>query len=104
MIIAPGYIGIDISKDHLDIFDGQARRIPNTVSDIAAFVATLPSPHQVLFEATGRYDRLLRVALEQAGIGFARVNPAKARAFAHAAGWLAKTDRIDAQMLAGMAQ
>jgi transposase len=58
----------------------------------------------VLFEATGRYDRLLCQALEAAGIAFARVNPARARDFARATGRLAKTDRIDAQMLAAMAQ
>lgn len=104
MIIAPGYIGIDVSKDHLDIFDGSARRIGNTPEAIAALLADLTRPRLVLFEATGRYDRHLQQQLHAAGIGFARVNPLQARAFARATGRLAKTDAIDAQMLAAMAQ
>jgi transposase len=70
----------------------------------------------VLLEATGSYDRPLRQALTAAAIGFARVNPARARDFARATGMLAKhalgrpcgptrgTDRTDARMLAAMAQ
>lgn len=104
MIIAPGYIGIDISKDHLDIFDGAAWRIANTPEAIAVVLERLGTPRLVLFEATGRYDRHVRQALSAAGIGFARVNPLHARAFARATGQLAKTDRIDAKMLAAMAQ
>jgi transposase len=104
MIIAPGYIGIDISKDHLDIFDGTARRIANTPEAIAALVGELAEPRLVLFEATGSYDRHLQQALAAAGIGFVRVNPLHARAFARATGQLAKTDSIDARLLASMAQ
>ena len=104
MIIAPGFIGIDVSKDHLDIFDRTSRRIANTGPEIAAMVAGLETPRLVLFEATGRYDRHLMAALQAAGIGFARVNPIQARAFARATGRLAKTDRLDARMLAAMAQ
>lgn len=104
MIIAPGFIGIDVSKDHLDIFDGSARRIANTAPAIAQYLSGLDSPHLVLFEATGRYDRLLQQHLHSAGIGFARVNPLHARAFARASGQLAKTDAIDARLLAAMAQ
>ena len=84
MIIAPGYIGIDISKDYLDIFDGTAHRIANTPEAIAAYVGELADTQLVLFEATGRYDRQLQQMLHQAGIGFARVNPLHARAFARA--------------------
>ena len=58
----------------------------------------------MLFEATGRYDRQLQQQLHAAGIDFARVNPLQARAFARATGQLAKTDAIDARMLAAMAQ
>src|SRR5918994_232018 len=58
----------------------------------------------VLFEATGSYDARLRKALEAAGVSFARVNPGRARDFARATGRLAKTDAIDARMLALMAQ
>jgi transposase len=58
----------------------------------------------VVFEATGHYDAALRGALSEAGIAFARVNPARARDFARASGVLAKTDAVDARMLAAMAQ
>jgi transposase len=104
MIIAPGFIGIDVSKQHLDIFEGAARRILNSPEAIAAWVGGLARTDFVLFEATGRYDRRLRQLLGQAGIGFSRVNPAQARAFARATGRLAKTDAIDARLLALMAQ
>ncbi len=104
MIIAPGYIGIDVSKDYLDIFDGSTHRIANEAVAIVEYLAGLDAPQLVLFEATGRYDRLLRQALGAAGIAFARVNPLHARAFARACGVLAKTDTIDAHLLAAMAQ
>jgi transposase len=58
----------------------------------------------VVFEATGVYDLELREALRQAGIRFARINPARARDFARASGRLAKTDPIDARMLAAFAR
>lgn len=104
MNIAPGFIGIDVSKHHLDLFEGTARRIPNSPEAIAAWVDGLCGSEFVLFEATGRYDRHLRELLHKAGIGFARVNPAHARDFIRSTGRLAKTDAIDARMLALMAQ
>jgi len=104
MNIAPGYIGIDVSKDHLDIFDGAVHRIANTPEAIRSLLRGRDAPRLVLFEATGRYDRHLQQELAALGIGFARVNPLHARAFARATGRLAKTDRIDARLLAAMAQ
>src|SRR5580698_1698967 len=108
MNIAPGLIGIDIAKQHLDVFDaalGRAVQIPNTPAAISALIARWPNkPACVLFEATGAYDAALRHALDQDGIRFARVNPRRARDFARAAGFLAKTDALDAAMLAAMAQ
>lgn len=108
MTIAPGFIGIDVSKANLDIFDpavGHNRRIANTAAAIEALIAPWRAkPVFVLFEATGRYDSRLRQALAAAGVAFARVNPLKARDFARAAGFLAKTDAVDAQMLAMMAE
>jgi len=104
MTIHPGFVGIDISKYHLDIFeDGRTERFANTAESVAGLAGRWHGRF-VLFEATGRYDRHLRQVLEAAGIAFARVNPARARDFARATGRLAKTDRIDAQMLAAMAQ
>jgi transposase len=108
MKIHPGFVGIDISKQFLDVFDssvGTVRRIGNHPEAIDLLIAGWTG-HDVfvLFEATGRCDKALRRALSAAGIGFARVNPARARDFARAAGFLAKTDAIDARMLAAMAQ
>jgi len=106
MIINPSVVGIDISKHHLDIFDalnGAAIRIDNTKPAIKALLSSLHANSAfVVFEATGSYDKALTLALETGGIAFARVNPAQARDFARACGRLAKTDRIDARMLADM--
>ncbi len=108
MNIAPGVVGIDIAKHHLDVFEagaGRAVRLPNTPAAIAALVEPWRAARvRVLFEATGAYDRRLAQALDAAGIPFARVNPRRARDFARAAGFLAKTDAVDARMLAAMAQ
>src|SRR5262245_54422331 len=108
MIIASGFVGIDVSKHHLDIFDaavGVAARVANTAAAVAELAHDWARRDAfVLFEATGRYDLDLRHALTAAGVRFARVNPARARDFAHAAGFLAKTDAVDAEMLAAMAQ
>src|SRR4029453_8425024 len=104
--IYPGIIGIDVSKHTLDIFDGSigtSVRIANEAAAIAARVTSWIDA-LVVFEATGRYDGKLRRALQEAGIRFARVNPSRARAFAAALGLLAKTDAIDARMLAAMGQ
>jgi transposase len=108
MIIAPGFVGIDVSKNHLDVFDaarGASIRLANTSLALADLIRDWAQRNAfVLFEATGRYDLDLRHALADAGVRFARVNPARARDFARAAGFLAKTDAVDAQMLAAMAQ
>ena len=107
MKIHPGFIGIDVSKAFLDIFDGTlgATRIANQAAAIRAFLDGLAGRDVfVTFEATGRLDLALRSALAGAGIRFARVNPERARSFARALGLLAKTDAVDARMLALMGQ
>ena len=108
MIIDPGFIGIDVSQATLDIFDstsGQSRRIDNSEGAISALIARWHGQDRfVLFEATGRYDTALRQALSWHSVPFARVNPGQARDFARAAGFLAKTDAVDARMLAAMAK
>lgn len=106
MTIHPACIGIDVSKHHLDLFDDAAsadRRVANEAVEIARLVETWGGRSLlVVFEATGPYDRALREALSAAGVRFARVNPARARDFARATGRLAKTDAIDARVLAAM--
>lgn len=108
MIINRGFVGIDVSKLHLDVFEGgngRNQRLANTQEALAPLLARWKqSGVFVLFEATGRYDLVLRASLSAADVPFARVNPARAREFARAAGMLAKTDKIDARMLAAMAQ
>lgn len=102
-------VGIDISKDKLDLHDtgsGRTWQTPNTKEAISVLLADWSAMDQtpfILFEATGSYDKALRLALTGAGIAYARVNSTRARDFARAAGFLAKTDRIDAIMLARMA-
>jgi transposase len=103
MTLAKSSIGIDISKTVLDIFDdgtGHLSRTTNDETGIASLAAGIAPGATVIFEATGSYDRKLRLALDQAGIAYMRVNPNRARDFAKAAGYLAKTDAIDARMLA----
>jgi transposase len=106
MTIAHRLIGIDISKAHLDIHDdvtGKSERIANASAAIAAALARWPRAGlRVIFEATGSYDRVLRSALEAANVVYVRVNPARARDFARATSALAKTDAIDARLLAAM--
>jgi transposase len=107
MIIPHRCVGIDVSKHHLDVFDeavGASERIANAPHAIAELVARWRCDVFVVFEATGVYDRELREALRQAGIKFSRINPARARDFARAGGQRAKTDPIDARMLAAFAR
>jgi transposase len=108
MILPLRCVGIDVSKRMLDIFDdgiGTVERIATPPQPITEQVARWRCGNVfVVFEATGVYDRELAEALHQAGIRFARINPARARDFARAGGQLAKTDAIDARMLAAFAR
>ena len=100
-------IGIDVSKDWLDahrLSDRQHIQVTNDKAGHKALIgwigrADLPL---IVFEATGAYHRQLEAALGAGGIPFAKVNPRQARRFAEATGRLAKTDRVDAAMLARM--
>jgi transposase len=98
-------IGIDISKDHLDAFilpDKLERRFGNGPSGFKALIAWIGDRpvERIVYEATGPYHRALERALGAKGLPLAKVNPRQARRFAEAAGQLAKTDRIDAALLA----
>ncbi|WP_457661001.1 IS110 family RNA-guided transposase [Sinorhizobium medicae] len=107
-MIHPDVIGCDIAKAHLDFFDSGLERhfrIDNTPAAISAWLDGLDGRGvHIVFEATGRYDRQLRIALETPELPYSRVNPARARDFAKAIGLLAKTDAIDARLLARMGQ
>lgn len=106
MTINPDIVGIDISKLHLDVSDprrGHVEHFANSAAAAAELAARFAAAGQrVVFEATGAYDRQLCLALHAAGVTFFRVNPGQARDFARAAGYLAKTDAVDARMLAAM--
>lgn len=107
MTLPPVSIGIDVAKHHLDLFHPTLgpQRIANTPEALQAWIARLPSRHVlVVFEATGHYDAALRQALTEAGLPHARINPEQARDFARAMGQRAKTDPLDARMLAAFGE
>ncbi len=98
------WIGIDVAKNSMEVFVGPARRfaVENTGDGLAQLVeelATIEGAH-VVFEATGGCEVMLSDALAEAKITFSRINPRQARDFAKALNRLAKTDRIDAEVLA----
>jgi transposase len=109
METGPLYVGIDVSKAQLDVAErpsGERAVIPHTEQDIAALVEQLGArrPACVVLEATGGLQAPLASALAIAGISVAVVNPRQVRDFARATGQLAKTDAIDAQILARFAE
>lgn len=99
-------IGIDISKDHLDAHrlpGGEHDQFDNTAAGHKALLRWIgPIPTRVVYEPTGPYHRKLEVRLAAAGMPIVKVNPRQARRFAQAVGGLAKTDALDAAMLARM--
>ena len=99
------FVGIDVSKDGLDAHllpDGTARRFDNTPDGVAALVAWAAplAPVRVVLEATGGYEAAAVAALAVGGLPVGLVNPKRVRDFAKALGRLAKTDAIDAAVLA----
>lgn len=104
MTLQQKHLGVDISKARLDLFDSVGNRassVPNTAAAVKKLIKTFPA-HVFVFEATSACDHLLRQQLTSTGVPFMRVNPRRAREFARACGFLAKTDRVDATMLAEM--
>jgi transposase len=106
MTLAHIFVGCDISKDFIDIYDDETRKISkiaNNPQDLAIFVANYSDKSvQFIMEATGIYDNSLRHALDEARIAYSRVNPMRAHKFGQAQGKQAKTDPLDAKMLAQM--
>ncbi len=106
----PGvYVGVDVCKDWLDVYlhpIGQKLRVANAPEGLKALkrrIAELPV-ELIVMEATGKFHRQAHRTLHAAGLAVAVVNPLRARLFAEAVGQLAKTDRLDARMLALMGQ
>lgn len=98
-------MGIDVCAARLDwhrLPQGRSGSVPNTADGIQGLIAELAQSGVdiVVIEATGGLQRAVATAMVAAGIAVAVVNPRQVRDFARAAGQLAKTDRIDAQVLA----
>lgn len=103
------FVGIDVAKAHLDLAvrpTGESRRTTNDAAGIAQvleWLATL-TPALIVLEATGGLEWPLVGTLAAAGLPVVVANPRQVRDFAKATGQLAKTDRLDAQVLARFAQ
>ena len=103
--MAQTVIGVDVAKDWIDAqpLGGKGERIAMEEGALRRFAeAAAQEGAKVVFEATGGYDRPLAAALAAAGVTHSRVNPAQSRQFARAIGVGAKTDRVDARVLAEM--
>jgi transposase len=105
----PVFVGIDISKKHLDIFltpPDTSFNVPNTEAGMIKLVARLrrAAPQIILLEATGGYEFRVVAALREAELPACCINPRQVRDFARSLGILAKTDRIDARVLAHFAE
>lgn len=99
------WIGIDVAKGWLDVAEGSTGphdRVANDAAGVQALVArwVADPPTGIVLEATGGYERLAVRILEAAGLPVAVLNPRQVREFARATGTRAKTDRLDAQLLA----
>jgi transposase len=98
------YIGVDVAKAHLDVaWAREGRRFPNDKSGHRALVAWIKSKCstvQLLCEASGGYEQKLLESLESNEVKFTLVQATRVRQYAGAAGILAKTDKIDARVLA----
>jgi transposase len=99
------FVGIDVAKRHLDVHilpNNVASRYTNSSAGISALVKMLHKHHPelVVLEATGKLELPAATALNAAGIPVAIVNPRQVRDFAKASGRLAKTDALDAHVIA----
>jgi len=102
------YIGVDVSKRWLEVQvygEAQSRKIGNDVEGYASLIEQMKAiqPQLIVFEATGGYESRAVKALSEAGFAVSVVNPTRVRRFAEALGVLAKTDKIDAQVIAHFA-
>lgn len=102
---APVFIGIDVSKEWVDVAvrsTGETWRVSQDQEGVDALMHQCQSlnPQCVVMEATGGYEMPLSTALAAAGIPVAVINPRQVRDFARSQGKLAKTDRIDAAVIA----
>jgi transposase len=102
------FVGIDISKRHFDLHlkpEDQSYHFDNDNSGITRCIKLLKErqPQLIVMEATGGYETALAVTLHKAALPVVVVNPRQIRHFAKAVGQLAKTDQIDAEIIARFA-
>ena len=107
--MSDSFVGIDISKDSLDVhvLPGDFRKTyPYEKQAVKALIKQLKqiAPQLIVMEATGGYETSIAVQLADAGLNVAIVNPRQIRDYARAIGKLAKTDTIDAYVIARFAQ
>ena len=106
MLAATTVVGIDVSRDWLDGFcfpGGESFRLANSAEGHAQLIAAIremPDPVKVGFEATGGQEWVLWATLVAAGIDASQLPPAQIKAFARSRGTRAKTDQIDAELIA----
>lgn len=103
------FVGIDIAKDQVDVHvrpTDERFQLSRTDAGLAELVARLQplGPRLVVLEATGGYEIPVAAALASAGVPVAVVNPRQIRDYARATGQLAKTDALDARLLARFAE
>jgi len=103
------FVGIDVSKRWLDVRihgEAESRKLGNDPDGFRSLIEWMmpTQPVLIVFEATGGYERRAVKALGEAGYAVAVVNPTRVRRFAEALGILAKTDKIDAKVIAHFAQ
>lgn len=108
-IVSHSFVGIDVAKDHMDVHiypEGTSFSCPNTPEALSALGERLEAlhPEAVVMEATGGYEAAIASELAARSLPVAVVNPRKPRDFARSLGLLAKTDRIDAFVLARFAE
>lgn len=109
MMEAPRFVGIDVSKDRLDVCirpEGETAAFVRDSEGVKALVDRMQkvTPQIVVLEATGGFEAMVVAALADSGIAVAVVNPRQIRDFARASGRLAKTDVLDAAAIAHFAE
>lgn len=106
LVAEPLFVGVDVSKDWIEIADTQGRAL-RVVNEEAAIAAAFSGPWStcanMVCEATGGYERALMRVAKQRGLPLRRVHPNRARAFGQMTAKPAKTDALDARMLARFA-
>jgi transposase len=103
------YVGIDVSKDRLDVHvrpGGETFAVARDSDGLAALIERLQAlaPAMIAIEATGGFETIVAAAVGAAGLALAVVNPAQVRHYAQALGRRAKTDAVDAEIIARFAE